>query len=152
MERAKELGHLKDSKYREQYEKEKIQNNFDLSANDFQLAKHMQDLASDRQYQQVYDQGEFLLRFMNIHDVWKLVKFTVNWIWLVLLTQNSFPYGIRQNDFIKFKLYWTSQPSKPTEMIRVNNLSSVNVENSISRLLSVTSNQLVEFQHPFDIM
>lgn len=70
MERAKELEHLKDSKYREQYEKEKIQNNFDLSANDFQLAKHMQDLASDRQYQQVYDQGEFfLLRFMNIQDV-----------------------------------------------------------------------------------
>jgi len=56
MERAKELENLKDSKYREQYEKEKIQNNFDLSANDFQLAKHMQDLASDRQYQQVYDQ------------------------------------------------------------------------------------------------
>ena len=37
-------------------------------------------------------------------------------------------------------------------MIRVNNLSSVYVENSISRLLSDTSNQLVEFQHPFDIM
>ena len=62
MERAKGLEHLKDSKYREQYEKEKIQNNFDLSANDFQLAKHMQDLASDRHYQQVYDQGEFLIQ------------------------------------------------------------------------------------------
>ena len=57
MERAKQLENLKDSKYREQYEKEKIQNNFDLNANDFQLAKRMQDLASDRQYQQVYDQG-----------------------------------------------------------------------------------------------
>jgi hypothetical protein len=48
---------LQDLKYREQYEKNKGRNTFNLDANEFQAAKNLQTLASDRLYQQVYNTG-----------------------------------------------------------------------------------------------
>ena len=48
---------FQDLKYHEQYEKNKGRNTFNLDASEFQAAKNLQTLASDRLYQQVYNAG-----------------------------------------------------------------------------------------------
>ena len=57
---------LQDLKYREQYEKNKGRNTFNLDANEFQAAKNLQTLASDRLYQQVYNTGKGRTTICNI--------------------------------------------------------------------------------------